>query len=226
MAVDVRGGLVERGCLFLDTGNQFIGISGQHLDGYCNIDPALTDVRFMAAVAHDLAEPFADADIEAILSPAIGAIPIGHLVALELMEMTGQEVTAAWADKIKPRGFVLERNGFKKAISGKRAVVVEDMVNRMFSARSLIQIGRDAGADIVGVGAVAANSGVSAEALDVLQLVELCKVEYNAWKPDECMESGPCSEGRPIVVNEALGHGLEYQQEHPNYRGGYITLPE
>lgn len=223
--MDVRQGLVDRNCLYLDTGAQFVGISGKHLAGYCNIDPALTDVQFLSDVSEMLIEPYLDADVEAVLSAATGAIPIGHIAALKLIEATGdQSITAAWGDKIKPRGFVLERSGFAEAISGRRVLILEDMINQMFSASELVRIAQEEGADIVGVGSVAANRGVSAESLGVPRFDALCEVYYEAFTPEDCADHGMCSEGVPIVVDEALGHGAEYREEHPDYTGGFIEL--
>lgn len=223
--LDVRQGLVDRGCLYLETGAQFVGISGKHLTGYCNIDPALTDVGFMSDVSQTLVEPYLDADVEAVLSPAIGAIPIGHLAAFHLMQATGREgVAAVWADKVKPRGFVLERSGFGDAVQGRRVVILEDMINQMFSAGELVRIARDEEAEVLGVGSVAANRGVTAEALGVPRFEALCEVAYDAFTPEECADHGPCSEGWKIVVDEALGHGAEWRDEHPDYAGGFVNL--
>jgi orotate phosphoribosyltransferase len=225
-SLDVRQELRDRGCLYLDTGNQFIGISGKHLTGYCNVDPALADVKFMSQMGRNLVEPYLDDNIEAVLVPAIGAIPLAQWGPHHLMEANGGNIPGAWADKVKPRGFVLERNGFRRAIADKRVLILEDMINQMFSAGELVKVARDVGSFVVGVGAIAANKGVSAEAMQVPKFNRLCEVAYEAFTPEDCETHGPCSEGRPIVINEALGHGAEYQKEHADYHGGYITIPE
>jgi hypothetical protein len=34
----------------------------------------------------------------------------------------------------------------------------------------------------------------------------------------------PEYEGWPIVADEALGHGADYQKAHPDYEGGFVEL--
>lgn len=224
MSLDVRGALEERGCLYLDQGVQFVGVSGKHLMGYCNIDPALTDVAFMSDVAEMLVEPYLDDGVETILSPATGAIPIGHIAALKLIEKTGDpSVSAAWADKTDdPKGFVIERDGFAEVIGGRKVLIVEDMVNQMFSAGELVRITRELEGEVVGVGSIAANRGVTADKLSVPRFDALCEFAYDVFSEEACIKDGPCSQGMPIVDN--IGHGSEYMLENPNYPGGYVTL--
>lgn len=228
--LDYRAELERRDCLYLDTGNQFIGISGKHLTGYCNVDPALTDVMFMAQVGFDLSKPYMHEDIEAVLVPAIGAIPIGQWAAYHLSEASGKPVAAVWADKIKPTDpnksveFALERNGFRPAVAGKRLLILEDMINQMLSAGALVQLGLEVEAEVIGVGALAANKGVSAEALGVPILNKLCEVIYDAYEPEDCADHGPCAQKMPIVVDKALGHGSTYREMNPDYQGGYVTI--
>lgn len=223
--LNVRQGLIERGCLYLGTGDHFIGVGGMHLDGYCNVDPALPDTEFISAVSYDLVLPYADADVEGILVPAIGAIPLAQWGPHHLRELNGRKIPGVWADKKRDTNeLVIVRNGFAKAIAGRRVLILEDMINQMHSAKQLIRIARGLGCYVVGVGSIAANSGASAEAMDVPQFDALCDVTYDTWTPEECADHGPCAEKRPIVLDEALGHGARHQAEHPDYPGGYVNL--
>jgi hypothetical protein len=69
---------------------------------------------------------------------------------------------------------------------------------------------------------VAANKGVSAKAIGVDKFVKLADVQYDAWEPRECLKTGLCAKGEPIV--EDIGHGGEYKAEHPDYKGGFVKL--
>jgi orotate phosphoribosyltransferase len=222
--MDVKAGLNDRGCIFLNRGVQFIGTSGRHLEGYCNIDPVLPDVTFMRRLGNDLAEPFRELEVEAVLAPAIGAIPLAYVTASALMDMTGRRVDAAWADKLNPHGLGVERRGFRPAVEGKRTLKVDDIVNQGHTALQLGSAAYIAGAEVVGMSAVVANQGVTPQALGVSVFERLCEISYRAWDESDCQENGPCSEGWPIVIDESLGHGAAYQAQQPNYRGGYITL--
>lgn len=221
----VRQELIDRGCLYLDTGKQFIGVGGMHLDGYCNVDPALPDTRFMSQVSYELVEPYSDEGVEAILVPAIGAIPLAQWGPHHLRELTGDNIPGVWADKDKSTNkLVIVRNGFARMIAGRRVLILEDMINQMHSAKQLIRIARELGCFVVGVGSIAANSDASAEAMEVPNFNALCEVSYNSWTPDECKKDGPCSQESPIVIDEALGHGAGVQEKQPDYAGGYVKI--
>ncbi|HSX46689.1 MAG TPA: hypothetical protein VLF87_01730 [Patescibacteria group bacterium] len=226
-----RSQLESRGCLYLDTGNQFIGNSGKHLTGYCNVDPALTDVRFMHEVGYDLAQPYVDLEVDTVLVPAIGAIPLGQWTAFHLSEATGRPVATAWADKVRSDdpsdngvAFALTRNGFRDQVAGKRVVAVEDMINQMHSVNKLLRMALADEAEIVGVGALAANAGVSAESLHVPQFQTLCRVIYDAYPLEACLDHGPCSELWPVAEDDSLGHAEIFQETHPDYPGGFVKI--
>lgn len=214
--------LKKMGCIY--TGH-FVGVSTKHLAGYCNIDPLMPHVREVGELIKQLVESFQDDTVEVVASPAIGAIPFAHWGAQHLMAGTDKEILGVWADKVSgtaQREFVFEREGFAKAVAGKRILILEDMVNQMASVKAMIKTVRDAGGTVVGVGCVAANKGASAEELDVPKFVKLTSVEYEVWAAEECPVSGLCAQGVPIVTD--IGHGDDYQKAHPDYKGGYIRL--
>jgi orotate phosphoribosyltransferase len=219
---EIRKALQEKGCLYSpDQGYHFVGISGKHLNGYCNIDPALPDAALLSRLTRQLVEDFKDDEVETVLVPAIGAIPLAAWGPHPLMELTGKSVMGVWADKVKPRGFIIERRGFAEAIAGKRVLIIEDMINQMFSVGELCRIIKELGGTIVGVGALVANSTATAEKIGAPKLVKLCEFAYEAWEPDDC---NLCRQKVPIVTNPALGHGEEFQAEHPDYPGGFNPL--
>ena len=141
------------------------------------------------------------------------------------MESNGGDVKGVWADKVSgaaERTFIFEREGFTDAVKGKKILILEDMINQMTSIKAMIKTVRDAGGIIVGVGSVAANRGVSAEAMDVSKFIKLCSIEYDAWNADDCATNGLCSKKEPIVTD--IGHGDDFQKNNPDYKGGYVTL--
>lgn len=220
--MDIRKELENVGCILK---GHFVGVSGKHLAGYCNIDPLLPHVSLVNSVIKQLVENFKDDKVETVAAPAVGAIPFSHWGAHHLMLLNGGEIFGVWADKIKStekRAFAFEREGFIKATKGKRVLILEDMINQMTSIKAMIKTVREAGGSVIGVGSVAANKGVSAEALDIPKFVNLCDVFYDAWEPEDCLKEGLCAKGEPIV--EDVGHGDDYKKENPNYKGGYIRL--
>jgi orotate phosphoribosyltransferase len=219
----IRQTLQDKGSLFPpEDGGHFVGISGKHLSGYCNIDPALPDVNFIKTLTRQLVEPFAKARVETVLVPAIGAIPLAAWGPHFLQELTGDTVAGVWADKVKPRGFVLERNGFEDAVAGKRVLILEDIVNQMFSVKELIRMTRELNGEVVGVGALVANGTASAEKMGIDHFERMCEFNYDAWEPADCEL---CAKHVPIVTDPALGHGSEFQEQHPDYPGGFVNRP-
>lgn len=214
--------LEKVGCIY--TGH-FVGVSGKHLAGYCNIDPLLPHVGLVSKMIRALVYEFKDLGVEVVVSPAVGAIPFSHWGAYHMSKMTKKEVKGVWADKVKnseKKAFAFERQGFLDAVKGKKVLILEDMINQMFSIKATIETVEKAGGKIVGVGCVASNRGVSARAMGVKKFVNLCDIQYDVWTPEDCQENGLCSKNVPIV--EDIGHGDEFKKEHPAYKGGYIKI--
>lgn len=220
--METRKLLEQFGCVY---NGHFVGVSTKHLAGYCNIDPFLPHTREVSECIRQLVAQFKDSGVEVVAVPAVGAIPFAHLGAQHLMTMTGKEVLGVWADKdshSEERRFVFEREGFARVVNGKKILILEDMINQMKSVKAMIETVRNAGGEVVGVGCIAANSGVSAESLGVPKFVKLASVEYEIWTPEECARVGLCSQHVPIV--EDIGHGHKFKLENPDYSGGYVQL--
>ncbi len=220
--MNVKKELEKVGCIYE---GHFVGTSGKHLAGYCNIDPLLPNVNLVSRMIKVLVNEFKDLGVEVVVSPAIGAIPFSHWGAYQLSKLTKREVKGVWADKVKnpdKKEFAFERQGFEKAVKGKKVLILEDIINQMVSIRATIETVNKAGGKIVGVGSVAANKGVSAKAMGVSKFVNLCDIYYEVWTPEDCPKNGLCSRNVPIV--EDIGHGDDFKKNHPKYKGGYIKL--
>lgn len=215
----VKTELEKRGCIYK---GHFIGTSGAHLSGYCNLDTLMPHAGLLSDLVKLMLEPFIESDIETILVPAVGAIPLAHWGAYHLTKVYGKEVYGVWADKIKPTGFAIERSGFLSKIKGKRVLILEDFVNKMYSVKELVKLVNAAGGTPLGVSAIAANKGATADAIGVPKFVKLCTVAYETWSEEECMKSGLCYKKEPIV--EDIGHGDEFKLRFPKYAGGYTKL--
>ena len=220
--MNVQKELTAKGCIY--TGH-FVGVSTKHLSGYCNIDPLLPHVSLVGDLIKQLVETFKSDRVDTVAAPAVGAIPFSHWGAHHLMTGIDKNILGVWADKASgtaQREFIFEREGFLKAIRGKKVLILEDMINQMTSIKAMIKTVNEAGGTIVGVGSIAANRGVSAEALNVPKFVKLCSVEYDAWTAEDCAKNGLCAQKKPIV--EDIGHGDDFKKAHPDYVGGYVKL--
>lgn len=211
--------LRDKGCVYLpDDGYHFKGISGRHLSGYCNIDPAMPFPRLISRMTEAIVEPFVDDNVEVVFAPAVGAIPMAHWGSHHLSSRTKKDVSGIWADKIKPRGFRIERAGFAEALKGKRVLILEDMINQMFSVRELVRLVEETGGHTVGVGSIASNRNVTAEAIGVPKIFSLTEVGYDAYDEDSCEL---CAKLVPMVTD--IGHGDEFVTARPDYPGVAIV---
>jgi orotate phosphoribosyltransferase len=220
--MNVKKELEKVGCIYE---GHFVGVSGKHLAGYCNIDPLLPHVNLVSRMIKLLVADFKNSGVEVVVSPAVGAIPFSHWGAYHLSKMLKKDIKGVWADKVKnseKKAFAFERQGFLEAVKEKKVLILEDMINQMFSIKAIIETVEKAGGKIVGVGCVAANRGVSAKAMGVKKFVNLCNIQYDVWTPEDCVNEGLCSKNVPIV--EDIGHGDEFKKEHPKYKGGYMKL--
>jgi orotate phosphoribosyltransferase len=217
--MDVRKTLEEKGCIF---SGHFVGTSGKHLAGYFNMDPIFPHAKIVKKLVDMLIKQFAGDNVETVAAAATAAIPLSQWGAYLMEELTGKPVMGVWADKTGHGGFVFERDGFVQAVRGKRVLILEDIVNQMHSVKKVKEQVEKAGGEVVGIGSVAANKGVSAEALGVPKYVKLCTTAYDTWTPEDCKKSGLCARKVPIV--EDIGHGDEFKAQHPDYKGGFVTL--
>lgn len=222
MIMNYKKELERIGCIYE---GHFVGVSGKHLAGYCNLDPLFPNVDLVSKMIKNLVLEFAGDKIDTVVSPAVGAIPFCHWGAYHLSKITKKDIKGVWADKVKnseKKEFAFERQGFLEKVKGKRILILEDMINQMFSIKAVIETVENQGGKIVGVGCIAANRGVSAKAMKVKKFINLCDIYYDVWTYEECKKTGLCSKGDPIV--EDIGHGDEFKKKNPKYKGGYIKL--
>lgn len=216
---DIKKVLKEKGCVYE---GHFVGVSGKHLAGYCNIDPLLPHTTVLKDVTEELVKPFAKDDIDSVVVPAVGAIPLSQWGPYFLEKLSGKTVLGVWADKVPGDAFDFERSGFKEAVSGKRVLILEDMINQMASVKKISELVKKNGGTVVGVASIASNKGVSAEAIGVDKYVGLADIHYDVWTAEDCAKTGLCSQNVPIVID--VGHGSDFQEEHPDYAGGYENI--
>ncbi len=218
--MDVRKELEAKGCIH-ESGH-FVGTSGNHLSGYSNIDALLPHVSTLSNIVRLAVLPFAKSSVETVAAPATGGIPLAHWGAHHLEQLTGKTMYAVWGDKAGGGGFAFERDGFLKAIHGKRVLIIEDMINTMFSVRAMIDLVKQSGGVIVGVTNIIGRKEATAKKLGVPKFVQLCDIAYDVWTPEDCKKNGLCAKQIPIV--EDIGHGEEFKAHHPEYPGGFQKL--
>jgi orotate phosphoribosyltransferase len=169
--------LRERGAV---RAGHFLLSSGKHSGTYIEKarvfeDPVVT-VRLGAEIAGWYER------IDAVISPAVGALPLGFAVALE--------AGARFLFAEREQGAMALRRGFGFE-AGERVLVVEDVVTTGGSAEEVFGLVRRLGAEPIGVAAL-----VDRSATDVrFPLRALARLPAESWDPDACPL---CAEGVPL----------------------------
>lgn len=182
----------------------FVFISGKHSENYVNKDALYPYTREISKLCREMAQRFSAFNVEAVIGPAIGAAILSQWTAYHLSEMGDRTVFATYADKDGQGGFVVKR-GYDQLIAGKRVLVVEDSVTTGGSVRKVVNVARDAGAEIVGAIAICNRGGVRSEDVSVPHFESLVTLQLEQWPAEDCEL---CK--RDIPVNTDLGHGKEF----------------
>lgn len=210
--MNVLGELEKIGAVFTD--KHFVYTSGKHGTGYINMDMMFPHTKLVAEICRELAAPYAG-EFDTVVAPATGGIVLAVLTARE------SGAKGVWADKDGDGGFEFERAGFVQQVTGKRVLVVEDLLTTGGSVEKVCREVEKVGGTVVGASVVCNRGSITAEMLRVPRLNALAEVAFSAMDPADCEA---CKQHVPIV--EDMGHGDDYKKVHPDYAGGYIKLQE
>jgi orotate phosphoribosyltransferase len=173
--------------------------SGLHSSGYLQCALVLQHPREAEACGEGIASLVRMLDVEAVLSPALGGIVIGHEVARAL------GVRALFAER--QDGRLTLRRGFSLG-PGERVLVVEDVVTTGGSTRETLDVARAAGATVVGAASIidrmaggSAAGSVTADALGV-PYTALATISLPTYDPESCPL---CAAGQPVVKPGSRG---------------------
>jgi orotate phosphoribosyltransferase len=164
----------------------FLLSSGRHSPAYVQCARLLENPREARAAGEALAAKLARHRPDSVLSPALGALLIGHETAAAL-GVPFRFAERAGATLALRRGFTLR--------SGERVAVVEDAVTTGRSTLETIELARAAGAEVVAVGAIVDRSG-GADPFGAIPLESLLRLNLPTWATGDCPlccdpESGP-----------------------------------
>jgi orotate phosphoribosyltransferase len=158
----------------------FLLSSGKHSDTYVEKARVLESPSDTLRLAEEIASWYEG--IDAVASPAVGALPLGFAVAL------GADARFLYAERTDGRlqfrrGFVLRRE--------ERVLVVEDVVTTGGSAAEVVQLVRSTGASVLGVAALVDRSVVALP----FPLRAVLRVEATIHDPATCPL---CEAGQPL----------------------------
>ncbi|MBQ9625064.1 MAG: orotate phosphoribosyltransferase [Clostridia bacterium] len=139
--------------IFKDTGvmleGHFLLTSGRHSDKYMQCARLFEYPKYSEMLSKQVAEMFADTEIDLVVGPAIGGIIMAYEVARQI------GVKNVFAER--QEGVMTLRRNFVIP-QGARVLVTEDVVTTGGSVREVMALVEKAGATVVGVGSMVDRS--------------------------------------------------------------------
>ena len=163
----------------------FLLTSCRHSDKYLQCAKIFQYTKYSEELCRALAEKFAGKGVELVIGPAIGAIQMSYEVSRHL------GVKNIFAERENGK-MTLRRNFTIEP--GQKVLVVEDVVTTGGSVREVIDIVREHGGEVVGLGVVVDRTGGK---IDFgVPLESVISMEVVSYEADECPL---CKKGLPLV---------------------------
>jgi len=163
----------------------FLLTSGRHSNQYFQCALVLQYAEYNEIICGMIANYFKDTEIDVVISPAIGGIVVGQEVARQLGK---KSIFAEREDKTLTlrRGFQIEE--------GKKYLVCEDVVTTGGSVFEVIDIVKNNGGIVAGVGFIVDRSNNKVK-FDVSQFSTL-QLEVVSFSPEDCPL---CKQNIPVI---------------------------
>jgi len=127
----------------------FLLTSGRHSDTYMQCARLFEYPEYSQVIAEDIAKAFKDDNVDLVIGPAMGGIILSYEVSKHL------GVRNMFAERVD--GTMMLRRGFE-VLEGQRVLVVEDVVTTGGSVVEVINLVKQLGAEVAGVGLVVDRS--------------------------------------------------------------------
>ena len=202
--------LTEAGAILED--DHFVYISGDHGSGWIDKDAIYPHTERIERLCRDLAINLRGWDVEVVCGPATGGLVVAQWAAHEMgaLSVFTEHDAAGAAGALRGR-FVLRR--FDRVVSGKRVLVVDDIVNTGLSLRQTAEAVRGAGGLVVGAACLVSRGNVDADGLGAGRFAYLLEYKIPAWPAPGCRL---CRDGVPINTRHA--HGAEFLAQQARQR--------
>lgn len=186
------------------TESHIVYTSGKHGSSYINKDAVYPDPSRVSQLCASLAEKFRDLPVDLVIAPVIGGVILSQWLAFHLSKLLKRPILAVYAEK-EEQGFAIKR-GYADLVSGKKVLVVEDILNTGGSVRKVVEAVRAIGGEVLGVGALVNRGGVTSRELgEIPRLETLLKIDLEAWEEKDCPL---CA--RKVPINTEVGKGRDY----------------
>ena len=203
------------------TDSHVVYTSGMHGSAYVNKDAAYPHTHVALHLGLEIAKRFAHEGVDTVVAPAVGGVILSQWTAHSLSLICGYEVFGVYAEKetvvvpdheFKHRScfaetgnFVIKR-GYGKLVSGKRVLVLDDILTTGTSARKVVEAVRAIGGNVIGVGAICNRGGITpANLANVPKLIALVNIKLDAYNEDAC----PLCKSE-VPINTEVGKGRDF----------------
>lgn len=200
---DIKKILYETGTV--RTNGHYVGQSGVHYSEYIDKYRINMQPDKLALLAEEIAQQCKTVypEIDAVVSPALGAVPLGNLVAYYLHKVG-----------FSPISLIVDKTGNiipydKDIVNNKKVLVIEDTLNTGQSALKAIDSVKNAGGDVIGLFALCNRGNVTTEDIHIPQINALIDLDLPRWSPDNCPL---CN--KQVPINTEVGHGKEFVAQH------------
>lgn len=165
--------------IFTDSGallnGHFILTSGRHSNQYMQCAQVLQYPGYTEDLAKHLADKFRNDGVEVVIGPAMGGIIVAYEVARQL------GVPALFTER--QDGAMTLRRGFTIK-PGQKVLVVEDVVTTGGSVKEVIEVVREQGGEVVGVGVLVDRS--NGQVSFGVKQEPVLAMDIQSWTTEEC----------------------------------------
>ncbi len=209
---------VLRDCNAVITDSHIVYTSGKHGSAYVNKDAVYPHTKITSWLCEAFAWQFAKQGIEAVIGPEKRGIILAQWTAHHLSCPRIREVLAVYAEKADDgESFVIKR-GYDKLISGKKVLVVEDVLTTGGSAKKVVEAVRAIGGKVAGLAVLCNRGGITPKDVgEVPKLFALVNLKLDSWEEDSCHL---CDTGVPLNLD--VGKGREFLERK---KDTYLICP-
>ncbi len=160
--------------------------SGKHSNKYLQCAKIFRNTKYSEELCSALAEEFKNDGVEVVVGPAMGAVQMAYEVS-------------RW---LKCENFFAEREEGKMTLRrgfvinpGQKVLVVEDVVTTGGSVKEVINVIKEQGGNVVGVGSIVNRTSGNVDF--GVPFKSVISVDVESWEPEDCPL---CKAGAPAPI--------------------------
>ena len=183
----------------------FVYSSGRHGTIYIDAEKIFGHSKSMSRLCWQIAERFKNSAVNSVTGPAKGGVVVASRVADCLSNFYSRKVAFVPTEKRAGDNFLI-RPAFRRQISDKRVLVVDDVLTTGDSVKKVADLVRGRNGNIVGVGVLYNRGGMIAKAaVNILNFFAVLDIPHKSYSEKNCPA---CKKGIP--VNPNFGRGREF----------------